>query len=102
MSFRIFLSQIVASSTLIDYAVDTYGKEQLPLLLNVLDTETGWETLIPTVFGVSANEFEAGWQVYLEDQYREKEATPDLDADLPSTSSEKLLIYFTLPDAAGR
>jgi hypothetical protein len=102
MSFRIFLSQIVASSTLIDYAVDTYGQERLPLLLNLLDTETGWETLISTVFGVSANEFEAGWQVYLEDQYREKEATPDLDADLPSTSSEKLLIYFALPDAAGR
>jgi hypothetical protein len=50
---------------LIDYAVTTYGREQLPMLVAGLGHYDRWETLIPAVYGVSAAEFEAGWQAYL-------------------------------------
>jgi len=57
--------QLIALSTLVDYAVVTYGRERLPLLLGNLGQFDTWETLIPAVYGVSAAEFEAGWQEYL-------------------------------------
>ena len=61
--------QSVALATLIEYGVATYGRESLPGLLAALSEADGWETLLPAVFGVSATEFEAGWQAYLADQY---------------------------------
>jgi hypothetical protein len=60
---------IVNIATLLEYAVATYGHEQLPLLLASLAHYDDWETLIPEVFGVSATRFEAGWRRYLAQQY---------------------------------
>lgn len=54
---------------LIEYAVTTYGRERLPALVAGLGRYEGWKTLIPTVYGVSSAEFEAGWQAYLAAQY---------------------------------
>lgn len=59
----------VALATLIEYAVVTYGQEQLPVLVAGLGHYESWATLIPAVYGVSATEFEAGWQAYLAVQY---------------------------------
>ena len=47
----------------------TYGQEQLPVLVAGLGHYESWATLIPAVYGVSATEFEAGWQAYLATQY---------------------------------
>lgn len=55
--------------TLLDYAVHTYGRDRLPVLLAALGQHHRWETLIPTVFHVSATEFERGWQAYLRLHY---------------------------------
>jgi hypothetical protein len=46
-----------------------YGCERLPALVAGLGQSESWETLWPAVYGVSAAEFEAGWQLYLTTQY---------------------------------
>ena len=61
--------QSIALATLIDYAVITYGREHLPVLVASLSRYESWETLLPSVYGVSATEFEAGWQHYLGTRY---------------------------------
>jgi hypothetical protein len=61
--------QAIALATLIEYAVATYGRERLPALVAGLGHYDSWETLIPAVYGVSATEFEAGWQAYLTAHY---------------------------------
>lgn len=59
----------VGLTTVLDYAVATYGRKQLPVLVGALGEHERWETLIPAVFGVSMDEFESGWQAYLAAQY---------------------------------
>ena len=61
--------QTIALATLIDYAVATYGRERLPVLVTGLGQSESWETLLPAVYGISAIEFEAGWQAYLATHY---------------------------------
>jgi hypothetical protein len=55
----------MAARTLIEYVVDGYGRERLPALVEGLRHYDTWEALVPAVFGVSVNEFEAGWHAYL-------------------------------------
>jgi hypothetical protein len=55
----------VALATLIEYAVDAFGRERLPVLAAGMGQHQGWNTLLPAVYGVSATEFEAGRQGYL-------------------------------------
>jgi hypothetical protein len=59
----------VALATLIEYAVTTYGRDRLPALVAGLGQYESWETLLPAGFGISADEFEAGWQAYLAARY---------------------------------
>ena len=59
----------VAAITVVDYFVQTYGREQLPELVAAFRTHDSWETLIPAVTDVSAAEFEAGWQQFLAEKY---------------------------------
>lgn len=61
--------QTVALATLIEYAVQRYGRASLPALVAGLGDADSWDTLLPAVFGVSPAAFEAGWQAYLADQY---------------------------------
>jgi hypothetical protein len=61
--------QAIALATLIEYAAATYGRERLPVLVAGLGHYASWETLLAAVFGVSAAEFEAGWQAYLTAHY---------------------------------
>lgn len=66
---RLHRGQSVALATLIEYAVVTYGRERLPVLIAGLGQNESWATLIPAVYGVSTAEFEAGWQAYLAARY---------------------------------
>jgi hypothetical protein len=59
----------VALATVMEYAAATYGPEQIPILIEEAGQQEGWATLIPAVFAVSAEEFEAGWQTYLATHY---------------------------------
>jgi hypothetical protein len=61
--------QVVALATLVEYAVATYGRERLPVLLAGLGQYESWDTLLPAVYDVSAIEFEVGWQAYLTTHY---------------------------------
>jgi hypothetical protein len=63
--------QTVALATLIEYAIATYGRKRLPVLVAGLGQYESWDTLIPAVFGVSTAEFETGWQSYLDTHYIE-------------------------------
>jgi hypothetical protein len=62
-------AETVALATVMEYAAATYGPERVPLLLTEAGRQESWATLIPAVFGVSADEFEAGWQAYLATSY---------------------------------
>jgi hypothetical protein len=62
-------SQPVALATLIEYTVATYGRERLPNLVAGLGHYDSWDTLLRVVYGVSPDEFEAGWQAYLATHY---------------------------------
>jgi hypothetical protein len=59
------LADAGASISIVDYAVAVYGHERLPSLIDGMGRTETWEYLIPAVYGVSATEFEAGWQAYL-------------------------------------
>lgn len=61
--------QTVALTTLIEYAVATYGYDRLPALVAGLGRYDRWETLLPAVYGISSTEFEAGWRAYLRTHY---------------------------------
>jgi hypothetical protein len=71
-----YAGQTIVLATLIDYAVITYGRERLPTLVASLGQYQRWDTLLPAAFGVSAAEFEAGWQAYLMEQYNVDAAPP--------------------------
>lgn len=57
--------RILAAETVVEYAVETYGRDRLPALLQAFENHETWETLIPAVFDVSVEEFEAGWRSHL-------------------------------------
>lgn len=61
--------EVLALTTVLEYVVATYGREQLPVFLDGFGRYPNWATLIPTVFGVSVDAFEAGWRAYLADEY---------------------------------
>ena len=50
------------AESVIAYVVDVYGRKRLPPLLRAFREHNSWDTLVPAVFGVSAPEFEQGWQ----------------------------------------
>jgi hypothetical protein len=52
-------------ATVADYAMSTFGRERLPALLDGMNRYDTWEALTPAVFGVSAADFESGWQQHL-------------------------------------
>lgn len=55
----------VALSMLFDYATERFGEDAIARLLAGLAEHPDWESLIPGVYGVSAQELEADWQVWL-------------------------------------
>jgi hypothetical protein len=61
--------QSVVPKTVIDYMIATYGRHSLARLLDGMHHHDSWQSLIPSVFSVSTEEFESGWQAYLAAQY---------------------------------
>jgi hypothetical protein len=57
--------QELAFGTLLDYVTATYGQEGIAGLIEGFRRYDTWNALLPAVFGVSAAEFEQGWQAYL-------------------------------------
>lgn len=47
------------------YANAMFGEEAVPRLLKLSSDNYHWNTLIPTAFAISSEEFEAGWQLYV-------------------------------------
>jgi hypothetical protein len=68
-AYFIHSTRVVMTATLIEYAVASYGHEQLPVLLAGLARYDTWDTLIPAVYGVSSAKFEEGWQAYMAKEY---------------------------------
>jgi len=61
-------SQIVALEMVVEYVVATYGQAALARLIASLGDHADWHSLIPAVFGISADAFEAGWLMYVATQ----------------------------------
>jgi hypothetical protein len=59
------LAAVTLLATLFDYGAVTYGAQKQPLLLAKYGSLRTSNALIESVYGVSAAEFEAGWQRYL-------------------------------------
>ncbi|RIK39333.1 MAG: hypothetical protein DCC55_18425 [Chloroflexi bacterium] len=57
--------QVQSAVSVIAYVAHVYGAERLPSLLHAFGQHNSWQTLAPEVFGLSAQEFEQGWQQYL-------------------------------------
>lgn len=57
------------AKSVVAYAVDTYGTEKLPQLVRGLARYYTWSDLLGGVYGVSIDEFEAGWNRYLTTKY---------------------------------
>jgi hypothetical protein len=81
----------VAQATLVEYAVATSGRERLPGLVAGLGHYASWDTRLPAVLGVSAAEFEAGWQVYLATHYGSASKLVDSDQYLALSTDHCLL-----------
>lgn len=54
---------------LIEFIFNSFGYTILPSLLQAFEEYESWETLAPGVFEISAQEFEARWHAYLEEEY---------------------------------
>ena len=50
---------------MVDYVAATYGRGKLAALFEACGVYSGWDDLIPAVFGVSVDAFEKGWQEYV-------------------------------------
>lgn len=53
---------VIAVATVIDYARQTYGPATLPELVASWGKAATWAELTPTLFGITAAEFERNWQ----------------------------------------
>ena len=76
----------MAAATVVEYLVQTYGRDQLPLLLDSLRTHESWEAMTPELLGISAQEFENGWRAHLAEKYGFEEAMRNEQTGLPSGS----------------
>ena len=57
--------EIVAATTIFLYAVESYGIERFPALLEALGDQRSWAGALPAVYGVTADAFEEGWRGWL-------------------------------------
>ncbi|MBI1298469.1 hypothetical protein GC175_26340 [bacterium] len=64
-----YRAQVVAITTILDYATAEYGAATLVDLVHALGLYEDWESLIPAVYGVDTTTFEAGWQEYVKVHY---------------------------------
>jgi hypothetical protein len=55
----------LAAESVVAYGLETYGADKVDDLVAGFVVYDTWEALLPDVFGVTAPEFEAGWQAWL-------------------------------------
>lgn len=67
--YKSYGGQIVLMAALLEYVEHTYGSEKVTVLLTAFGSYAQAETLFPAVFGISAEEFENEWRIYLAKQY---------------------------------
>lgn len=60
---------LATAEPLVEFILATYGYAEVPALLDAFATHESWETLIPSVFGISAGEFQKNWHAYLRQTY---------------------------------
>lgn len=65
------MARYLLAESMITYAMETYGTDRLPTLLQDFSYYSQWHHLIPQVFDVSMEEFEAGWRAYVRERYGE-------------------------------
>jgi hypothetical protein len=63
------MRQYMVSESIIDFAITTYGRDKLSLLLAGLERYRDWDSLTRAIFDVSAVDFEAAWNRYLVQTY---------------------------------
>jgi len=61
--------EIAAATTIFAYAVETYGVERLPGLLEALGDYRTWTETLPAAYGISVEEFEVGWREWLDEEF---------------------------------
>jgi hypothetical protein len=59
----------LSAESFMQYVVDTYGRQRLPDLLLTMVLDSSWKDIIPHVYGLSVEEFEAGWIKHLIKEY---------------------------------
>jgi hypothetical protein len=63
------MGQYKVAESVIDYVVDTYGRERLPIFLRSFRRYNSWDQLIHEVWNESTADFESGWNRYLVRKY---------------------------------
>ncbi|MCE7988186.1 MAG: hypothetical protein DYG89_44065 [Caldilinea sp. CFX5] len=63
------MRQYMVSESIVDFAMNHYGRDKLPELLTAMEVERSWDELTMTVFDVSAPEFEVTWNRYIKAKY---------------------------------
>jgi hypothetical protein len=61
--------EYMMAETIIDYIITTYGPEQLPALVLTFNDNHSWLGIIPQLFDQTTEEFEAGWNDYLQARF---------------------------------
>lgn len=59
----------LAAESFIAYAMETYGRERLHELMGALMRYGDWNRIILEVYGVSSDDFVAGWNAFVLDSY---------------------------------
>ncbi|MBV7332989.1 hypothetical protein KFU94_33125 [Chloroflexi bacterium TSY] len=59
----------IATESVIDYALNTYGRHKIPALLQAFSDHETWMSLIPAVFELPAEQFELDWNQSLYQKY---------------------------------
>lgn len=63
------MRQYMVSESIVDFAMNHYGRATLPALLTAMEVERSWDELTMAVFSVPAAEFEVAWNRYIEAKY---------------------------------
>ncbi len=59
----------LSAESFMRFIVDTYGREHIPELLTQLVRRSTWSEIIPLVYGLTVEEFEAAWNAHVIAEY---------------------------------
>lgn len=61
------MTRYMLAESFISYLVDRHGRDKIPALIQGIKLDHTWETLLPFLVDVAADEFERGWNEYLKE-----------------------------------